>query len=102
MTRHCLDSLTDQNVSSKSSKSSPESSVASSVFKFMLSKSNVVTVLCQSVGRTPLDVHYLDSLSISLSLSTSERVIVGLALAESEDNAIKLHGKMCILLILDS
>uniref|UniRef100_A0A7N0SZB9 CCR4-NOT transcription complex subunit 1-like n=1 Tax=Kalanchoe fedtschenkoi TaxID=63787 RepID=A0A7N0SZB9_KALFE len=67
--QHCLDNLNGQNASSKGS----------------------------SIGITPVDPEFLESLCHSLSLSTSERMIVGLALAESEDPIIRLHGMNCTI-----
>ncbi|KAL9690797.1 hypothetical protein QQ045_011207 [Rhodiola kirilowii] len=91
--QHCLNSLHDHKASSKGSRSSQENVVASSIFKYMLNKPNIITVLCQSIGSTPVDLGFLESLSDASSLSTPERLIVGLALAESEDHVIRLHGK---------
>lgn len=93
--QQCLGTLTDLNDASKVLRSSQESLVASSVFKYLLNKENLSTILSLGIGSTSVDLEFLECLSNTFSLSISEKLIVGLVLTESENPVIGLHGILC-------
>ncbi|KAL8091899.1 uncharacterized protein LOC141692281 isoform X1 [Apium graveolens] len=68
-----------------------------SIFRSILNRPNFSTLLCQSLRSVPVNEEFLDSLSKALQLATPERIVVGLALSDSENPDVRMCGKnFCI------
>lgn len=63
-----------------------------SIFRHILDKPNFSTILSESLQSTAINEELLQNLSGALQLSLPEKVGVGLALSNSEDNDTRMCG----------
>ncbi|KAL1818639.1 hypothetical protein ACET3Z_013508 [Daucus carota] len=68
-----------------------------SVFRNILNRPNFSTLLCQSLRSVSVNEEFLESLCKALQLAAPERIVIGLALSESENLDVRMCGKsFCI------
>ncbi|XP_017218466.1 uncharacterized protein LOC108195949 isoform X2 [Daucus carota subsp. sativus] len=68
-----------------------------SIFRNILNRPNFSTLLCQSIKSLSVNEDLLDSLCKAMQLAASERIVLGLALSESENADVRMCGKsFCI------
>ena len=63
-----------------------------SIFRNILNRPNFSTLLCQSIKSLSVNEDLLDSLCKAMQLGASERIVLGLALSESENADIRMCG----------
>ncbi|KAG0490342.1 hypothetical protein HPP92_007205 [Vanilla planifolia] len=92
----CLDQM---NYSGENTVLKPKLDLVSAVFKHLLHRPNFTTVFCEALP-TSMKEGFLEYISDMLNLSLSERVVIGLALSESESVDLKTRGQnFCIFKI---
>ncbi|XP_071698546.1 uncharacterized protein [Rutidosis leptorrhynchoides] len=67
--------------------------VVTSLFRELLEKPNFSTVFSMSVRPETITEEFLDNLSVALQLSAYEKLGFGLALADSDNNEIRMAGQ---------
>ncbi|EPS67619.1 hypothetical protein M569_07155, partial [Genlisea aurea] len=73
-----------------------------SIMKLIMNRPNFTTVICESLRMAPISEEFLQKLCSALQLSGAEKIGIGLALSNSEDYNIRLHGKsFCMSQIAD-
>lgn len=63
-----------------------------STFRNILNRPNFSTLLCQSIKSLSVNEDLLDSLCKAMQLAASERIVLGLALSESENADVRMCG----------
>jgi CCR4-NOT transcription complex subunit 1 len=63
------------------------------IFRYCVDKPYFSTNFCEALRAMPDSDGLLETLSNELELSTTERVVVGLALSDSENPDLNLEGK---------
>ncbi|GAV69286.1 Not1 domain-containing protein/DUF3819 domain-containing protein [Cephalotus follicularis] len=63
------------------------------IFKSILEKPNFTTVFCQSLGNTEISDEFLENFANVFHLTVPEKIVIGLALADSENPDTRLCGK---------
>ncbi|KAM7274567.1 hypothetical protein ACFE04_016433 [Oxalis oulophora] len=67
--------------------------VLASIFKHIMDKPNFTTVFCQSLGSAQISEDFFQNVSNALNLSVSEKIVISLALTDSENSDTRLCGK---------
>lgn len=65
-----------------------------SVFRNILNRPNFSTLLCQSLRSVSVNEEFLESLCKALQLAAPERIVIGLALSESENLDVRMCGML--------
>ncbi|XP_074382310.1 uncharacterized protein LOC141724188 isoform X2 [Apium graveolens] len=90
----CFDQL---NIQWKDYKNIQLQPIFISVFRNILNRPNFSTLLCQSIKSPSVNEDLLDSLCKAMQLAAPERIVLGLALSESENPDVRMCGKsFCI------
>lgn len=82
------------NVFEKDLKSTRLEPVVASIFRKLLEKPQFSTVFAMSVRPAVITEEFLDNFSAALQLSAYEKLGFGLALTDSENNDIRMAGKL--------
>lgn len=69
------------------------------IFKYLVEKPNFSTLFCQSVRSEAMRDGFLDDLSHAFCLSVSEKIAIGLALLDSENDDTQTCGNFLMICI---
>ncbi|KAK1364557.1 CCR4-NOT transcription complex subunit 1 [Heracleum sosnowskyi] len=86
----CFDQL---NIQWKDYKNIQLEPIFVSIFRNILNRPNFSTLLCQSIKSPSVNEDLLDSLCKAMQLAAPERIVLGLALSESENPDVRMCGK---------
>ncbi|XP_071724816.1 uncharacterized protein, partial [Rutidosis leptorrhynchoides] len=88
--RRCMDHLITYQNDLKTMQLEP---VFASIFKHIMDKPNFTTVFCQSLGSAEITEDFLHTVSNALQLSLPEKIVISLALTDSENLETRLCGE---------
>lgn len=87
----CFDQL---NIQWKDFKNIQLEPIFVSIFRNILNRPNFSTLLCQSIKSPSVNEDLLDSLCKAMQLAAPERIVLGLALSESENPDVRMCGML--------